>query len=90
VYDLLQPHVSKIVMCDPRRNALLKEGSKSDRIDARKLAELLRGGLLRPVYRGETGLRPTAAWLSRRTAVQNTVTHVNQELYGNEACASGA
>jgi hypothetical protein len=64
VYDLLQPHVSKIVVCDPRRNALLKEGSKSDRIDARKLAELLRGGLLQPIYRGETGLRPTAAWRS--------------------------
>jgi hypothetical protein len=25
-------------VCDPRRNGLLKEGSKSDRIDARKLA----------------------------------------------------
>jgi Transposase len=57
LYDLLKPHVTKIVVCDPRRNALLKEGSKSDRIDARKLAELLRGGLLRPVFHGETGLR---------------------------------
>ena len=64
LYDLLKPHVTKIVVCDPRRNALLKEGSKSDRIDARKLAELLRGGLLRPVYHGETGLR-TLRELSR-------------------------
>jgi transposase len=32
-------------------------GSKSDKVDARKLAELLRGGLLRPVYHGENGLR---------------------------------
>jgi hypothetical protein len=45
------------VVCNPRRNALLKEGSKTDKIDARKLAELLRGGLLRPVYHGENGLR---------------------------------
>jgi hypothetical protein len=29
----------------------------SDRIDARKLAELLRGNLLSPVYHGENGLR---------------------------------
>ena len=43
LYDLLIPHVTKIVVCNPRRNALLKEGSKSDRIDARKLAELLAG-----------------------------------------------
>jgi hypothetical protein len=45
------------VVCNPRRNALLKEGSKSDKIDARKLAELLRAGLLRAVYHGENGLQ---------------------------------
>ena len=32
-------------------------GSKSDKVDARKLAELLRAGLLRSVYHGENGLR---------------------------------
>jgi hypothetical protein len=37
LYDLLKPNVPKIVVCNPRRNALLKEGSKSDRIDARAL-----------------------------------------------------
>jgi transposase len=57
LYDLLKPRVTSIVVCDPRRNALLKEGSKSDRIDARKLAELLRGNQLKPVYHGEHGVR---------------------------------
>src|SRR5438105_9673266 len=38
-------------------NALLKDGNKSDRIDARKLAELLRLDNLKPVYHGETGVR---------------------------------
>jgi transposase len=57
LYDLLKPHVTKVVVCNPRKNALLKVGNKSDRIDARKLAELLRGGLLSAVYHGETGLR---------------------------------
>jgi len=57
LYDLLKPQVSKIVVCNPGRNALLKEDSKSDRIDARKLAELLRSNLLRPVYHGEQGVR---------------------------------
>ena len=57
MYDLLQPHVTKVVVCDPRKNALLKTGNKSDRIDARKLAELLRAGLLSAVYHGQTGLR---------------------------------
>jgi len=46
LYDLLKPHVTKVVVCNPRKNALLKSGNKNDRIDARKLAELLRAGLL--------------------------------------------
>ena len=57
LYDLLTPYVTKIVVCDPRRNALLKQGSANDRIDARKLAELLRLNSLRSVYHGENGLR---------------------------------
>src|SRR6202023_1861270 len=57
LHDLLKPHVPQLVVCDPRKNALLKEGSKSDRIDARKLAELLRGKQLHSVYHGEHGLR---------------------------------
>jgi len=57
LHDLLMPHVSRLVVCDPRKNARLKDGSKSDRIDARKLAELLRGNQLSPVYHGEHGVR---------------------------------
>src|SRR5437016_7929727 len=57
LYDLLKPYVTNVVVCNPRRNALLKEGSRNDRIDARKLAELLRTNLLSPVYHGEKGLR---------------------------------
>jgi hypothetical protein len=44
-----QPSAS-LEVCNPRRNTLLKEGSKSVKVDARKLAELLRAGLLRAVY----------------------------------------
>jgi transposase len=54
LYDLLVRRVAKLVVCNPRKNALLKSGSKSDQIDARKLAELLRAGMLSPVYHGET------------------------------------
>src|SRR6266566_4483270 len=57
LYDLLKPHVAKVVVCNPRKNALLKDGNKSDRIDARKLAELLRLDNLKAVYHGETGVR---------------------------------
>jgi transposase len=64
LYDLLKAHVTKVTVCNPRKNALLKSGNKSDRIDARKLAELLRNGSLSAVYHGEKGLR-TLKELSR-------------------------
>jgi len=57
LYDLLKPHVTKLVVCDPRKNASMKQGNKSDKIDARQLAELLRLNHLNPVYHGEHGLR---------------------------------
>jgi transposase len=54
LYDLLVNRVAKLVVCNPRKNALLKSGNKSDAIDAQKLADLLRAGLLSPVYHGES------------------------------------
>ena len=57
LYDLLKPHVTRVVVCDPRRNALLQEGNQNDRVDARKLAELLQNNQLRSVYHGDHGLR---------------------------------
>ena len=57
LYDLLKPHVTKLVVCDPRKNASMREGNQNDKIDARRLAELLRLNHLHPVYHGEHGLR---------------------------------
>ncbi len=70
LYDLLQPQATPVLVCDPRRNALLKEGSKSDKIDARKLAELLRTGTLRPVYHENMDCERCANWgaVTRRSA----------------------
>src|ERR1700683_1438073 len=52
LHDLLKPHVAQVLVCDPRRNALIRAGNKSDRIDAGKLAELLYLNKLNPVYHG--------------------------------------
>ena len=57
LYEVVRPWVAEVIVCDPRRNKLLSEGSKSDKVDARRLAELLRVGLLRPVYHGNEGTR---------------------------------
>ncbi len=57
LYDVVVRRVARVVVCNPRKNALLKSGNKSDRIDACKLAELLRVGMLSPVYHGEQSTR---------------------------------
>ena len=50
LYEVIRRLVFELVVCDPRQNKVLAAGNKGDRIDARKLAELLRAGLLKPVY----------------------------------------
>ncbi len=57
LYDVLKRTEAKVIVCDPRKNRLLQDGNKSDKVDARKLAQLLRAGLLSPVYHGEHGTR---------------------------------
>jgi hypothetical protein len=52
LYNLLKPHVTRLVVCNPRRNAFLKVGNKRGRIDARRLPELLRGNQLYPGWSG--------------------------------------
>ena len=57
LYDLVRPLVTAVIVCDPRQNRLLAAGSKSDRIDAQKLAELLRNGSLKAVDHVDHGMR---------------------------------
>ena len=80
LYDLLLPQVEQVLVCNPRRNALLKEGSKSDKVDARKLAELLRSGMLRPVYHGENGLRTLRELARSYQTISKDLTRVMNRL----------
>ncbi len=51
LYRNLKDQVDTMVVCDPRQNRLITGGGdKDDRIDAAKLAALLRGGYVHPVY----------------------------------------
>ena len=56
LYPLLRPLVARVIVCNPRKNALLKSGNKSDQIDAHKLAELLWMNRLSHVYHVDHGL----------------------------------
>jgi transposase len=50
LYTELINHVDKIFICDQHRNKLLLEGPKTDKIDACKLVQLLKAGLMKEVY----------------------------------------
>lgn len=50
LYEIIKPLVAEVVVCDPRQNKVLAVGNKGDRVDANKLAQLLRSGLLKSVY----------------------------------------
>lgn len=52
LYEIIRPLVGEVVVCDPRANKRLMAGNKGDRIDAHKLAQQLRAGLLKAVYHG--------------------------------------
>jgi transposase len=57
LYEIIQPLAHEVIVCNPRRNKYLQEGNKEDRIDAHKLADLLRTGMLKSVYHGGGGSR---------------------------------
>jgi transposase len=80
LYDLLKPHVTEVLVCNPRKNALLKEGSKGDKIDARKLAELLRLNNLKPVYHGEHGIRTLKELARSYLTITKDLTRVMNRL----------
>lgn len=50
LYTELKNYADKILICDPYRNRLLSEGAKTDKIDATKMVQLLKTGLMKEVY----------------------------------------
>jgi transposase len=55
LYHLLKPHVSKLAVCDPRKNS--RQGNKNDRIDAREPSDRSYMNKLSSVYHGRAGVR---------------------------------
>jgi transposase len=55
LYRNLLGRVDRLIVCDPRRNHLIaKDSDKDDPIDAEKMAQLLRGGFLKPVHQADS------------------------------------
>ena len=76
LHDLLKPHVTQVLVCDPRKNALMKAGNKNDRADARKLAERLYLNKLNPVYHGQAGIRTLRELARSYLAITRDLTRV--------------
>jgi transposase len=74
LYDVIQPQVAKLVVCDPRKNKL--DGNKSDKIDARRLAELLRLNALTAVYHGKDSARTLKELARSYVSLQQDSTRV--------------
>jgi len=80
LHDLLQPHVTEVLVCDSRKNALLRVGNKNDREDARKLSELLFLNKLHAVYHGETGIRTLKELARSYLTITRDLTRVMNRL----------
>jgi transposase len=50
LFELARPLVSQLLVCNAKHSSSV--GNKSDKLDALKLAQYLRAGLLKPVYHG--------------------------------------
>src|SRR5262252_7320689 len=53
LHKLIKPLVASVTVCDPRHNKLIEDGNKSDDDDAESLAQLLRIGAVKAVYKGD-------------------------------------
>ncbi|MDD1749400.1 MAG: transposase [Methanothrix sp.] len=78
LYDVLQPQVAKVVVCDPRKNKL--DGNKSDKIDAKRLSELLRLNALTAVYHGQHSTQTLKELARSYLSLQQDSTRVMNRL----------
>jgi len=78
LYDLVRPLVTEVLVCDPRHNKVV--GNKSDRVDARQLAEWLRNGSLRAVYHGDKGVRTLKELVRNYDCLVRDTTRVMNQL----------
>jgi transposase len=72
LYRNFLPHADEVIVCDPRRNALIaKDGDKDDPIDVLKLLHLGRSGHLKKVHHAGT---------QSRTILKQLVAGYHQEV----------
>jgi transposase len=81
LYRNLNTRVDQFIVSEPRRNKLISsDGDHDDKIDAAKLAMLLEGGFLKPVYHSKEQQRALLKkWVSLyHDTVKNAVRSINK------------
>lgn len=78
LYDLISPHVARVLVCNPKRIDV--QDNKADKRDARRLAELLRMGGLTPVYHGEHSTQPLKEFAQSYEAIVSDGTRVKNRI----------
>ena len=78
LYDVIKPYVSKVIVCDPRKNKI--DGNKTDKIDARKLSALLRLNALSAVYHGEQSNQTLKEYARSYLSLQQDSTRIMNRL----------
>src|SRR5260221_6720741 len=80
LHEVVRGLVTEVIVCDPRHNKLMQSGNKNDRVDAQKLAELLRNGSLRAVYHGDNGVRTLKELVRTYDSLVSDTTRVMNRL----------
>ena len=78
LYDLIQPHVARVIVCDPRK--IKEQDYKADKPDARRLGELLRINALNAVYHGERSSQAVKELAASYAGIVNDGTRVKNRI----------
>ena len=78
LYDLIRPYVAEVIVCNPRKIA--RSDRRSDRIDAKRLAELLRTNAITPTYHGEDSTQNLKELVRSYIAIVQDSTRVKNRL----------
>jgi transposase len=79
---LIKPHVSKVVVSNPLKTKAIAEANvKTDKVDARVLADLLRCDYLPSVWVPSPAVEDNRALAARRTALVNQRTGIRNRIH---------
>jgi hypothetical protein len=85
LYEVLSDHVDDLIVCDPRRNKMLKDGAKTDKIDAKKLAFLTRVGAITRVYHCKSETLEVKQLVSGYLDVNQAIVRAKNHRSANES-----